>query len=652
MRHINTPLTLSNIKFAPYTAESDVAKSYPAAQSFDNRHDFLMEVSQSALAVLMTFTNERCLLSDTPSGIRRPVSVTLIDMTDSYVMETTTIRVNITKHDIIGIYRVDFPFAYANIVPDHTYKVSVRDESSKKFLGESTFHMFDEMLCGKHPDKWFVAELGGIISDYSHDFYKSLDAQELTYQKIQYQLTPAFRQTPFIMPELEVKIYFPDGSVSTRFCPPVCDDFDIREYHVEMPFLVHPSSKGICYTEISCMGYAFAGFVFSTQGATVTGSCQEEYLKCLDEYSLSAASERFCKSLGLHEDIPAEEKDEFETALQNFISPEPEKNNEDEEYDDEKYDDEEYDDEFIDTETECDTPAPAFVQQTPELPPLSLLNHLTGLKSVKEKLSVYEKVVRFNKMRLDNGLPVLTTPLHAMFLGAPGTGKTTVARLMGLMLVRAGILSKGHVVIKERATLLGPNYSMEETNTLQAIEEAQGGILLIDEAYQLYQPNDPRDPGKFVIETLMTALADTSKRDWMLILAGYPDEMKRMFEMNPGFKSRIPDTNIYVFDDFTEPELMEIAERYLERHQYSLSLEAREALSKRLSADYSQRNKCFGNARHVVNLIQTDILPAMAVRIISSDDPEHQSLSEILPCDIPLPTETIGQTRPRIGFCA
>ena len=86
------------------------------------------------------------------------------------------------------------------------------------------------------------------------------------------------------------------------------------------------------------------------------------------------------------------------------------------------------------------------------------LDHLTGLASVKAKLTVYEKLVRFNKMRADNGFPVAAAPLHAMFLGSPGTGKTTVAKMMGVMLRRAGVLSSGHLVVRERSRLLGPNY--------------------------------------------------------------------------------------------------------------------------------------------------------------------------------------------------
>ena len=309
-----------------------------------------------------------------------------------------------------------------------------------------------------------------------------------------------------------------------------------------------------------------------------------------------------------------------------------ETNSEEDNYDDNDYDDEE--------------------EEEPIEPEPLTLDQMIGLTSVKNKLASYEKVVRFNKLRRDSGLPTPSIPLHAMFLGAPGTGKTTVAKMLGNMLAKAGVLTYGHVVVKERSKLIGQFYSNEEKNTLRAIEDAQGGILFIDEAYQLYQPHDPKDPGKFVIETLMTALADESKRDWMLILAGYPDEMRRMFDMNPGLKSRIPDSNIYVFDDYNDGELMRIAENYLERNQYTLTGEAHEALTLRLRSDYEQRDKSFGNARHVVNMIETDILPAMAARVILSGDCDVKALTEIHACDIPKPIRKLQAVRQRIGFCA
>ena len=136
----------------------------------------------------------------------------------------------------------------------------------------------------------------------------------------------------------------------------------------------------------------------------------------------------------------------------------------------------------------------------------------------------------------------------------------------------------------------------------------------------------------------------------MLILAGYPKEMERMFDMNPGLKSRIPESNIYIFDDFTEAELVDIAEKYITRKQYTLSEDARVALAERLKADYCQRERNFGNARHVINLIETEVLPAMAVRVTTDGADDEFSLTEIKATDIPKPVLKPVEARPRIGF--
>lgn len=287
-----------------------------------------------------------------------------------------------------------------------------------------------------------------------------------------------------------------------------------------------------------------------------------------------------------------------------------------------------------------------------DVPLLKSMDFLVGLDNVKNKLSEYEKVVRFNCLRHRLRLPSVPAPLHAMFLGSPGTGKTTVAKMMGVMLRRAGLLSRGHVVVRERSTLMGPNYSDEQTLTLKALEEAEGGILFIDEAYQLYQPADPRDPGHFVLDTLLSALADESRRDWMLIMAGYTKEMRRMFDMNPGLASRFPENNIYVFEDLNASQLMEVAERYLANNEYTLSPEARQALCRRISADYDARTDSFGNARYVRNLIQTEILPAMAMRVVNSGACDSRALTLVLPEDVPSPVATPhGACRP-MGFVA
>ncbi|MGN0223322.1 MAG: AAA family ATPase [Muribaculaceae bacterium] len=278
------------------------------------------------------------------------------------------------------------------------------------------------------------------------------------------------------------------------------------------------------------------------------------------------------------------------------------------------------------------------------------LDTLIGLDDVKRRVESYTWMVRFAKMRRDAGLPTPEVSLHSMFLGAPGTGKTTVAKIIGQELYKAGVLSSGHVIVRERAELLGQFYNSEGENVRKAIEDAQGGILFIDEAYQLYQPNDPKDPGRFVIESLMTALADESKRDWMLILAGYTEPTLKLLELNPGLRSRIPANNIYVFQDLSEEELVQVAEQRLDKYHFSLTAEAREALAKRISVDYQHRDDNFGNARHIVNLIDQEILPAMAQRLATTDHTDRKLLSTILPSDIPMPHQAPAAQRPRLGF--
>lgn len=646
MNKKNNYLTLSKLQLCPYEDEnSELVKLYPACEMFDDRHDFIMGLLQSALAVMMVFTNERRLMSEYASGVRRPVAVSLIDVTDGCVIASSKFNVNIPKGELTKVIRIDLPFTYANIAPDHCYKVSVKDDLNKTILGESFLRMFDELRCGKHPKDWFAVEKAGISSCYADDvLYRSVEAIHMSYHKVKFYLTSHLREMPVVLPEVEVRIYFPNGDIKSDFCKIECDDWEMDVYRVEMPFLVHSQNSGICYAEILCMDYAFAGFVFCTEGQTVQDCWTGKNVWILDEYSPENAACRFRKSVISTQDVDDDSDllndEDFDRALDEFISSEQNvmDNNCNE----------------VEGIGEVELPTDRIDNNTVDdnYSIVSDLDSLIGLDCVKKRLAVYEKIVKFNRFRESAGLSVVPIPLHAMFLGSPGTGKTTVAKMMGRMLAKAGVLSRGHVIVKERSTLLGHLYSMEETNTKKAIEEAQGGILLIDEAYQLCQPNDPRDPGKFVIETLMTALADENNRDWMLILAGYPDEMKCMFEMNPGLKSRFPQSNIYTFDDFSDTELMEIAENYFEVNGYMLTSGAREALRQRLHADYANRDKKFGNARHVINLIQTDIIPAMAVRVISDGCTTSLSLSEIQVCDIPPALKPVLPQRQRIGYCA
>lgn len=645
-------ITLNTILVNVYGFNDEIATKFPADDLFDDRNDFDYGPEQKAVAVWMNFTNERFFLNKDAAGVRRRVSVCLIDDTEHCVITDTSVLVNIRRGFMSANVRVDLPLVYNDINMTHSYSIIVRDESSKKLIGEKQIRFFDRVRLGAAPDKWYIPLEGGLKPNEYSSLYKQNHCVADSFSYVSFLIQDNMTEQPFNAPEVEVRLTVGDGSQQRRFIVPKVEDEDFDRYRVTMPFVINCENRGQCYAELICMDYPIAGFVFSTVGDSIEGSFKDKYLEYIDDYDDKKGIKRLSDSF--NEPMESEQsavfsEDDLDRLIDEFIESHKTDNGDTsitEDYDFDQTDDagevEENASDFDDFDTDNTPEDVVDFQQT--------LASLTGLKAVKNKLAIYEKLVGFNKLRADNGLAVPSLPLHAMFMGSPGTGKTTVAKMMGAMLHRAGVLSSGHVIVKERSTLMGPNYSNEETNTLQAIEDAQGGILFIDEAYQLYQPNDPRDPGKFVIETLLNALADESKRDWMLILAGYPDEMRRMFDMNPGLKSRIPDSNIYIFEDFSEGELMEIAENYLENNNFTLSKEARTALANRLEADHRNRDKTFGNARHVMNLIQTEILPAMAVRVMSSD--ETPSISEICAIDIPVAISKISKGRQRLGFTA
>ena len=268
---------------------------------------------------------------------------------------------------------------------------------------------------------------------------------------------------------------------------------------------------------------------------------------------------------------------------------------------------------------------------------LERLEKMAGLKGVKEKVHSLMSTHKFQMQREKAGLPCQRQALHARFLGNPGTGKTTVARLLGQIYKEMGLLSSGHVVLEERKNLIGRYYDSEGQAVDNALNRAKGGILLIDEAYNLYVESDEKDPGRRVLEYLLTALSDENNRDWMLILAGYPDEMEKMLESNPGIESRVDEK--FYFEDLTVDELMQVAELYCDEHKYELSDEAKERLRSVITRDVAQKGKNFGNGRYANKLMDTAINTRMASRIGKIESPTYDQLVTIEADDIPISAE-------------
>lgn len=266
---------------------------------------------------------------------------------------------------------------------------------------------------------------------------------------------------------------------------------------------------------------------------------------------------------------------------------------------------------------------------------LKELDDLIGLDSIKMKVKEYTTYLNFLKLRKEKGFEDTDKiNLHAVFTGNPGTGKTTVAKMLGKIYQELGLLSKGHVVEADRSDLVAEYIGQTAPKTKEMIKKARGGILFIDEAYALARKNDDsKDFGKEAIEILLKEMSD-GDGDLSIIVAGYPDEMNNFLESNPGLKSRF--NMYYDFPDYTPQDLMRIAEYSAIKRTISFSPEAKELLYKKLVDSYRERDKSFGNARYV-NLLIDEGKMNMGLRVMQNENPqnlEKEALSTIEAIDI------------------
>lgn len=277
---------------------------------------------------------------------------------------------------------------------------------------------------------------------------------------------------------------------------------------------------------------------------------------------------------------------------------------------------------------------PVFKQPDTE-EAINKLKSLVGLENVKKQILDHTALVKLNNLRASKGMFNRNPPMHMVFTGNPGTGKTTVAKYIGEIYHSIGVLSSGHVVETERSKLVSEWIGATEKNTKNAINSASGGVLFIDEAYNLFvEASDRKDYGMRVIETLLTYLS-SDETDMIVILAGYTDEMERMLEVNPGMKSRFP--YIFHFDDYTPKELMQIGKIVLEKEQYKMTPEAEKKLAKYIINEYDHKDEHFGNGRFVTRLITTHIIPSLSHRLLAkpTDKISIDEMCTIEACDVP-----------------
>ncbi len=261
------------------------------------------------------------------------------------------------------------------------------------------------------------------------------------------------------------------------------------------------------------------------------------------------------------------------------------------------------------------------------------LEQMIGLDNVKELVYEIYAMLQVSRYRLDAGLAGNQHVYHMIFKGNPGTGKTTVARIVARLFHAMGVLSKGHLVEVERADLVGEYIGHTALKTRELMKKAMGGILFIDEAYSLARGGE-KDFGKEAIDCLVKGMED-KKNDFILILAGYPDEMDEFLSTNPGLPSRFP---IQVeFPDYTVEQLLQIAEKMAKEREYVLMPQAVEKLKLHLQEEKHSAWYTFSNARYVRNILEKAIRHH-AVRVLNHYPtvPSKQELMSIRSEDLKL----------------
>lgn len=268
--------------------------------------------------------------------------------------------------------------------------------------------------------------------------------------------------------------------------------------------------------------------------------------------------------------------------------------------------------------------------ETEERSALEELDGLIGLQTVKNEVNNLINFVRMSKMRKEKGMKSLPLSLHMVFTGNPGTGKTTVARLLGRIYKDIGLLSKGHLVEVDRAGLVSGYVGQTALKTKEVIDSALGGILFIDEAYTLAKGDN--DFGQEAIDTILKAMED-HRNDLIVIVAGYPELMEKFVTSNPGLKSRF--SKILRFPDYSADELEAVFYEFCKKYEYVLSPEADVFLKNYMVTLVEEKSTNFANARDVRNFFEQAIRN-QASRVIGMESPSDDELKIITVSDLSL----------------
>ena len=275
----------------------------------------------------------------------------------------------------------------------------------------------------------------------------------------------------------------------------------------------------------------------------------------------------------------------------------------------------------------------------PERSGMEELNELIGLEDIKKDVKELVSFMKVQKLRAEKGSKSVPVSLHLVFTGNPGTGKTTIARILARLYKEIGVLSKGQLVEVDRSGLVAGYVGQTAVKTQAKIQEALGGILFIDEAYALAKEGN--DYGQEAIDTILKAMED-HRDDFIVIVAGYTDLMETFINSNPGLKSRF---NKYIeFKDYTQEELYQIFMLSCRKYGYSLTEEADKALRAIILHKVLYKDENFANAREMRNLFEA-VVTNQASRIAAEEDVSDEVLNTLEKADFEdyLPPAAINQ---------
>ena len=281
-------------------------------------------------------------------------------------------------------------------------------------------------------------------------------------------------------------------------------------------------------------------------------------------------------------------------------------------------------------------------EKKPETDPMEDLNELIGLTGIKHDVRELYDFTKIQKLRKDAGMKTVPVSMHLVFTGNPGTGKTTVARILARLYKQIGVLSTGQLVECDRSGLVAGYVGQTAVKTQKKIEEAMGGVLFIDEAYSLARSADQgTDFGQEAIDTILKAMED-HRDEFVVIVAGYTKPMETFIHSNPGLQSRF--NKFIEFPDYTVDELLAIFDLNCRKYEYVPDPEAREQVKTLLMLRKAQMPENFANAREVRNLFET-IITNQARRIAVLEHPTKEEMQQITLEDLRDEEDSSGKSR-------